>query len=210
MPGFSQPGRAGGAPGREAPPAVRLGELAEGGLAPAIMAIVERGVNRRPDQARALDMEVELRMEERYPPVRIVFGPDGGLVEDGPAQAPALRVSGALADLVALLVTPLLGGVPSPMNARGRAALGMLASGRVRIQGGLGLVRSFLGVIRLSPGALPRARPPAAPGTRIARHSAANPDAAPNYPCPTRLARHGPRAARGVTSYAGPEGGGPP
>jgi hypothetical protein len=138
MPGFSHPGA----------PEVRLGTLAEGGLAPAIMAIVERGVNRRPDQARALAIEVELRMEESYPPVRIVFG-DVVVVEDGPAHDPALRISGALADLVALLVTPLVGGVPSPMNTRGRAALGMLASRRVRIQGSLGLMRSFLGVIRL-------------------------------------------------------------
>jgi hypothetical protein len=137
--GFSHPGA----------PEVRLGELAEGGLAPAIMAIVERGVNRRPDQARALEVEVELRMEESYPPVRIVFDPDGVLVEDGPGRAPALRISGALSDLVALLVTPLVGGVPSPVSARGRAALGMLASRRVRIDGGLGLMRSFLGVIRL-------------------------------------------------------------
>jgi hypothetical protein len=137
--GFSHPGV----------PEVRLGALADGGLAPAIMAIVERGVNRRPDRARALAIEVELRMEESYPPVRIVFDPDGVLVEDGPARAPALRISGALSDLVALLVAPLMGGVPSPMNARGRAALGMFASRRVRIEGGLGLTRRFLAVIRL-------------------------------------------------------------
>jgi hypothetical protein len=137
--GFSHPGA----------PEVRLGALAEGGLAPAIMAIVDRGVTRRPDQARALGIEVELRMEESYPPVRIVFEPDRVLVEDGAARAPELRISGKLSDLVALLITPLVGGVPSPMNARGRAALGMLASRRVRIQGGLGLMRSFLGVIRL-------------------------------------------------------------
>jgi len=139
MPGFSHPGA----------PEVRLGSLVEGGLAPAILAIVERGVNRRPERARALKVEVELRMDEGYPPVRIVFGAEGVLVEDGAAQDPALRISGSLPDLVALLVTPLVGGVPSPMNPRGRAALGMLASGRVRIQGGLGLLRSFLGVIRL-------------------------------------------------------------
>jgi hypothetical protein len=138
MPGFSHPGA----------PEVRLGTLADGGLAPAIMAIVERGVSRRPEAARALGVEVELRMEESYPPVRIVFG-DVVVVEDGPAHDPALRISGALADLVALLVTPVLGGVPSPINARGRAALGMLASRRVRIDGSLGLMRSFLGVIRL-------------------------------------------------------------
>jgi hypothetical protein len=146
MPGFSQPGDP---DARAGAPRVRLGTLAEGGLAPAIMAIVERGVTRRPAQARALDIEVELRMEESYPPVRIVFAPDVVLVEDGPALAPALRITGALSDLVALLVAPVLGGLPNPINARGRAALGMFASRRVRIQGGLGLMRSFLGVVRL-------------------------------------------------------------
>jgi hypothetical protein len=98
MPGFSQPSA----------PEVRLGTLIEGGLAPAIMAIVERGVTRRPAQAGALGIEVELRMEESYPPVRIVSGPDVVLVEDGAGAAP-----------------------------------------RVRIQGGVGLMRRFLGVIRL-------------------------------------------------------------
>ncbi len=130
-------------------PQVRLGTLTDGGLAPAIMAIVERGVLRRLAQARALGVEVELRMEEAYPPVRIVFGEDVVLVEDGPGTQPALRISGALPDLVALLVVPLLGGVPSPVNARGRAALRMLASGRIRIDGTMGLLRRFLGVIRL-------------------------------------------------------------
>ena len=75
---------------------MRLGTLLDGGLAPAIMAIVERGVQRRPAQARALRLEVELQMEESYPPVRIVFGEDEVLVEDGPGAAPGLRVSGAL------------------------------------------------------------------------------------------------------------------
>ncbi len=128
---------------------MRLGALAEGGLAPAIMAIVERGVARRPDQARALGVEVELRMEGTYPPVRIVFGEAGVLVEDGPGESPALRISGALPDLVALLVTPMWGGVPNPIDARGRAAFGMFASRRVRIQGRLGLMRSFVSLIRL-------------------------------------------------------------
>jgi hypothetical protein len=132
------------------PPEVRLGVLKEGGLAPAIMAVVERGVLRRPAQARTLELEVELRMlDPGYPPVRIVFGPDAVLVEDGPGLEPKLRITGALPDLVALLVVPLLGGVPNPVDARGRAALRMLASGRIRIDGTVGLLRKFLGVIRL-------------------------------------------------------------
>ncbi|MGA8333694.1 MAG: hypothetical protein WB761_03040, partial [Solirubrobacteraceae bacterium] len=119
------------------------------GLAPAIMAIVERGVQRRPAQARALRLEVELQMEESYPPVRIVFGEHEVLVEDGPAAAPGLRVSGSLPDLVALMIAPTIRGVPSPMDARGRAAISLFASRRVRIQGRIGALRSFVGVIRL-------------------------------------------------------------
>jgi len=128
---------------------VRLGTLAEGGLAPAIMAVVERGVARRPDEARALGIEVELRMDEGYPPVRIVFGEDVVLVEDGPCAAPELRISGSLPDLVALMIAPTVGGVPSPLDARGRAAIALFASRRVRIQGKLGLLRSFVSLIRL-------------------------------------------------------------
>jgi len=75
------------------------------------------------------------------PEVRLGALADGGL-------APALRISGALPDLVALLMAPLLGGVPSPIDSCGRAALGLFASRRVRIDGGLGLMRRFLGVIR--------------------------------------------------------------
>jgi hypothetical protein len=128
---------------------VRLGTVLDGGLAPAIMAIVERGVQRRPAEARALRLEVELQMEESYPPVRIVFGEDSVLVEDGPGAAPGLRISGALPDLVALMIAPTIRGVPSPMDARGRAAISLFASRRVRIQGRIGALRSFVGVIRL-------------------------------------------------------------
>ena len=134
--------------GRDSPE-VRLGSLREGGLAPAIMVIVERGVQLRPAEARALRLEVELRMEETYPPIRIVFGDDGVLVEDGPAAAPGLRITGTLPDLAALMVAPTLGGVPNPVDARGRAAIGLFASGRVRIQGRVGVLRSFVSLIRL-------------------------------------------------------------
>lgn len=131
------------------PPHVKLGALADGGLAPAIMAIVERGVRRRPALAHSIRAEVELLLEEDYPPVRIVFGDRLVLVEDRNAVAPDLRVRGSLPDLISLMVAPLLGGVPSPMNARGRAALGMVAVGRVRIEGRLGLMRRMLGVVRI-------------------------------------------------------------
>ena len=117
-----------------ASPEVRLGALQEGGLAPVIMAIVVRA-------------EIELNMDQGYPPVRIAFEERHVLVEDGPGRAPDLRVSGALSDLVGLMVTPLVGGLPSPVAARGRAALGMVALRRVRVQGRIGLMRRWLRLI---------------------------------------------------------------
>lgn len=132
-----------------APPHVRLGTTDAGGLAPAILAIVERGVRMRPGPARALRAEVELTMEEGYPPVRIVFEEHAVLVEDGPASRPDLRIHGPLPDLIALMTSPAIGGVPVPVNARGRAALGTLVGGRVRVQGPFGLVRRLLTVLRI-------------------------------------------------------------
>jgi hypothetical protein len=131
------------------PPQVRLGTIAEGGLAPAILAIVERGVRRRPALANALVAEIELAMDEEYPPVRIVFGERLVLVEDGPGVAPDIRVEGSLPDLISLMVTPLVGGVPNPIDARGRAALGKVALGRVRVEGRISVMRRLLGVIRV-------------------------------------------------------------
>jgi hypothetical protein len=131
------------------PPQVRLGTLLEGGLAPAILAIVERGVRRRPGLANSIQAEIELALEEDYPPVRIVFGERLVLVEDGPALAPDIRVEGTLSDLISLMVTPLLGGVPNPIDSRGRAALGKVALGRVRVEGRISLMRRLLGVIRV-------------------------------------------------------------
>jgi hypothetical protein len=128
---------------------VRLGVLVDGGLAPAILAVVERGIQHRPALARSLEAEVELNMEEGETPVRIVFARDHVLVEDGPAAAPDLRIAGTMSDLASLMVAPLVGGLPHPMRARGRAALGILALGRVRVSGRLSLMRRFLNLIRI-------------------------------------------------------------
>ncbi len=130
-------------------PTVVLGEVSEGGVAPAIMAIVDRGVAQRPELADGLRAEVELNIEERYPPVRIVFDAGHIVVEDGSCEDPDLRVTGSLPDLVSLMVAPLVGGLPNPMAAKGRAALGMVARRRVKVEGSPTLLRRFLGVIRI-------------------------------------------------------------
>ncbi len=144
----SEQTRAGDPPAVEAPE-VRLGVLMTGGLAPAILGIVDRGVRRRPVPARALRAEVELTIEDGYPPVRIVFGEDDVLVEDGLGRAPDVRIRGALPDLISLLVAPLVRGWPNPVNARGRAALQLIASRRVRIDGRISLMRQVLSVIHV-------------------------------------------------------------
>jgi hypothetical protein len=128
---------------------VRLGILAVGGIAPAVAAIVDRGVHRRPALAAGLSAEIELKIDGPYPPVRIVFGERLVLVEDGPAVAPDLRAQGSLTDLVSLMVAPLLRGIPSPVHSRGRAALGKVMLGRVRVEGRLGLMRRLLAIIRI-------------------------------------------------------------
>ena len=126
-----------------------LGALVEGGLAPAILAVVERGVRHRPALAASFEAEIELVLDEAVAPVRIVFAGSSVLVEDGTSDAPDLRISGTLSDLTSLMVTPLVRGVPSPMRARGRAALGLVAGGRVRVTGRMGLMRRFLQLIRV-------------------------------------------------------------
>lgn len=130
-------------------PEVRLGEVMTGGLAPAVMAIVDRGVRQRPGLARSLTAEVELAFGDPYPAVRIVFDDHDVLVEDGPASSPDLRINGPLGDQISLMVAPVIGGLPSPISARGRAALGSVLSGRVRFSGSFGLLRRFLGVIHV-------------------------------------------------------------
>lgn len=133
-----------------ASPPVELGELLEGGLAPAILPIIERGARHRPELARRLMMEVELVVAGGHPPVRIrLRGIDGITVEDGAAAGADVRITGELPDVVALLVTPLLAGVPSPIDRRGRATLGRLAGRRIRLEGRIGLLRAFLALIRI-------------------------------------------------------------
>ncbi|HEY1591419.1 MAG TPA: hypothetical protein VGF81_06475 [Solirubrobacteraceae bacterium] len=130
-------------------PEVKLGRLKEGGVAPAIMAIVDRGVRRRPHLAGGFDAEIELDMGSPYPAVRIVFQDGTVVVEDGKAQRPDLRITGELPDLVSLMVMPHVRGLPNPIDPRGRAALGLLASRRVKVEGKLGMLRRFLGVIQV-------------------------------------------------------------
>jgi hypothetical protein len=119
-------------------------------LAPAFYAIIERGVRRRPSLAADLLLEVEIKVEGPYPPVRVEIGPRTVLVEDGAATDPQVRIEGGLTDLVSLLVAPVgIGGIPSVVRPAGRRAIGKLALGHVRVEGRLGLVRRLLALIHI-------------------------------------------------------------
>ena len=132
------------------PPRVELGHHVDGGLAPAVAAIVERGVRRRPHRANALALELEIKVVGPYPPTRIRFAPGHVLVEDGAAHHPLLRVEGSLPDLVSLLSTPVgLGGVPNPVTPRGRSAWHKVATRRVRFEGPIGPRREILALLRV-------------------------------------------------------------
>lgn len=130
-------------------PEVKLGPLVEGGLAPAILAIVERGTRRRPALARAREAEVELSVREGYLPVRIAFEEGAVLVEDGPAIAPRSAGRWRVGGSHAAAGSPEPGGGSAADGRPGRSAVAMVASRRIRVSGRIGLLRRFLSVIRI-------------------------------------------------------------
>lgn len=126
---------------------VRLDAVDPDGISPVVHAIIARGAERRLPLARSMEGEVELRFEEVEVPVRIHFREEEIVVEDGSGGGADVVVSGRLADIAQLLVTPAVGGVPLPTDSRGRAALGRIATQRVRIDGRRMLARKLLALL---------------------------------------------------------------
>lgn len=125
-------------------PQVKLGQTAADGIAPSMFALLERGVERRPDLAMRLRGNVAIRFREDIAPVRITFGDHEIRVEDGDFRAPDLAVFGSLPHVVQLTITPMRLGIPDFRDSRGRAALIRVAFGRVRLSGDLVLSRRML------------------------------------------------------------------
>lgn len=140
------------APRPSGPPKVKLGRTAPNGISPSLYGLVEHGAQRRPGIARALRGKVEIRFAEKFAPVRMEFTPGGVLVEDGDGSRgwkPDLVIRGSLPDIVQLAAAPLVGGVPKPTNARGRAAIARMASRKVRIEGSPLLARRLLKLLEI-------------------------------------------------------------
>jgi hypothetical protein len=135
-------------PARDGSQPVRLGRMVEDGVAPAIFGVIERGVTRDPALASSMRGRVVFRFREDFSPLRIAFRPRSVLVEDGDLRKPDLAISGSLPDIVHFATVPTLRGrfhgLPDPRRARGRAALGRLANGRVRIEGDNALARRLV------------------------------------------------------------------
>jgi hypothetical protein len=128
-------------------PTVNLGSVAPGSVAPAIAAVVERGVRRRPELA-AEPGRIRLRFREGWPAVLIVLG-ERVIVCDNETSPVDVEVAATLPDLVALLSTPLTAGVPNPIKREGRAALSLLR-GRVQIDGIRTTARRLLQLLSLA------------------------------------------------------------
>ena len=129
-------------------PKIRLGRMVEDGVAPSIFGLIERGIAREPELASRMRGKVVFRFSENFSPLRISFRPRSVVVEDGDLRKPDLVISGRLPDIVHFATVPTLGGrlhgVPDPRQPRGRAALGRLASGRVKIDGDNALARRLI------------------------------------------------------------------
>jgi hypothetical protein len=130
-------------------PAIRLGETTAEGIAPTVYALLERGVERRPQLAREMDGLVDLHFTEDIAPVRIAFVDGEITVEDGAWDDAHFRVAGRLPHIVHLTTTPKVGGMPNPARAQGRVALARLSRGEVRLHGDRALGRKLLRLLEL-------------------------------------------------------------
>ena len=141
-------------PKKSAEPRIKLGNQEANGIGGSLYGLVERGIGRQPRLAKSTRGIVLLRFKEDFAPVRISFADEGITIDDVEAAnarkpRPDLTVTGSLPDIVHLATAPLIGGIPRPTAARGRAALARFAGGRVKIEGSPLLARRLLKLLEI-------------------------------------------------------------
>jgi hypothetical protein len=127
-------------------PTVTLGQVGSRSIAVAVFALVDRAAAMRPDLAARLEGCIRLRFQEGYDPVLITAGAEIVVCDDDHSAADA-EIAAGLHHLSALILTPHAGGVPVPWRREGRAALGQVARGEVRISGSRAVARKLLSLL---------------------------------------------------------------
>lgn len=99
----------------------------------ALAAMLIERLTASPDRTWRRTTRVRLRALDIGLAATVELGPEGAAVANGGAKA-QVKVRGDAASLLALADAPTLLGVPNPLTAAGRGALGSLGRG-VRIRG---------------------------------------------------------------------------
>jgi hypothetical protein len=119
------------------------------GLSSMIGGLIEANLRANPDRAELLaPSTVELTAEDVEVSACIHMSPVGVTVANQPGWSRVdLGVRAASSDLIALSAMPLLFGLPDPLRREGRAIIGKVLRGRIRVSG---LVRHPVKLTRLT------------------------------------------------------------
>jgi hypothetical protein len=118
------------------------------GLASMLEALLRANLDREPARRRLLGRGVvELVARDADVSAVVDLSPNAPLVSAGPALEADVRIAASSDDLLALAAAPLRFGCPDPLRPEGRAVLGAIVRGRVRI---VGLLAHPLLVARLA------------------------------------------------------------
>lgn len=116
---------------------VRFADADPNGLADLVGRLIDTNLHAHPDRRRLLGPAlVELSASDADMHATLEVTPDGVLVSNGRANGRAhLRVRADAFDLVEFAAAPLRLGLPDVFDADGRAALGRVLRGHVRVSG---------------------------------------------------------------------------
>ena len=118
-------------------PEVVLADAEPNGLARMLAGLLEANLDRRPGRAALLrPAVVEVDAADAGVVVTVRLDGRGVRVSNGAAAPrPDVRVRASGHDLLALSAAPLRFGFPDPLRREGRAVLGLIVSGKVRVSG---------------------------------------------------------------------------
>jgi hypothetical protein len=108
----------------------------ESGLTTMLSDLLQQNLVREPSRARLLrECTATLEATDAGVVTTLQVGSGRVVVADGVAARAHLRVSGSAERLLALAAAPLRIGLPDPFRAEGRAVLGDVLRGLLRIEG---------------------------------------------------------------------------